>query len=110
MSTWFYEGNIAVPKNEQGSIDCDYGYETENMVIFPISPEEYEQLEQYGIIDKLNSIDGVLVDRFESDFIPLNKLSKCLSVFRDSKQFADCEFAKALKTGLNNGYGVYTQF
>ena len=78
MLPWFYEGNITVPKNAQGNIDCDQGLITDNVEVFYISPSEYDKLTDYGVITELNLIDGVFVDRFESDYIPFDKLSKCL--------------------------------
>lgn len=108
MLPWMYEGKIYVPKDGKGYNDCEYGITSNNIEVFSISPAEYEKLENAGVIAKLNSIDEVMIDRFESDYIPYSALKKCLSLFRENHDLANCEFAKAIKTGLNLGFGIFT--
>lgn len=107
---WFYEGKILVPKNDKGQHDCEYGIESTDVDVFSIEPSEYSKLYDTGIISALNMIDGVMVDQYEGDFIPLDKLSECISVFREFGVNDNSNFLLSLKTGLNNGYGIYTEF
>ena len=105
-----FEMYIAVPKNKKGIAECITGEYKENVEFFDISKEEYLTLFHEGIIHRLNTIDGVLVGSYESDHIPFEKCHACLKAINDSKQFSNGEFAKALKAGLSNGYGIYTEF
>lgn len=109
MLQWIYDGMILVPKNEKGNKDCELGIVSSDVEVFSITPDEYDSLEKSGIIAALNEIDGVMVDQYESDYIPVDMLSKCISVFRQF-DIKDGMFLLSLKAGLNNGYGVYTSF
>ena len=110
MLQWIYDGMILVPKNENGIRDCEFGFISNDVEVFPISPDEYDQLEKTGIISALNELDGVMFDQYEGDYIPLELLSKCISIFSQFNVYEDCLFLQALKTGLKNGFGVYTLF
>ena len=101
---------IAVPKNKDGIAECITGVYTENVKLFDISKEEYLTLFYEGIIDQINTIDDVIIGSYESDHIPFNRCYDCLCVIRQSKQFANGEFSKALQAGLLYGFGVYTEF
>ena len=105
-----FEKYIVVPKNNDGIIECKTGDYRNNVEFFDISQDEFKGLYESKVADQLNSIDGVMFDEYESDFIPFEKLGDCLRVFRESEKYRNCEFAKAIKAGLNYGFGIYTEF
>ncbi len=106
-----FQRHIAVPKNQKGIEEClSAEYSKDNVAVFTISQEEMDQLFKTGIMGKLNSIKGVLIDDYESDFIPRDKLSDCLAVFKESNIMKDSNLALAMKAGLNYGFGIYTEF
>ena len=110
MLPWIYDGKILVPINEKGISDCEFGFISNDVEVFPMPSDEYEKLEKIGIIAALNKVDGVMVDQYEGDYIPLELLSKCISVFSQFNVYEDSMFLLVLKTGLKNGHGVYTSF
>lgn len=103
--------HIAVPKNENGIKECKSGkYTSENTEVYDIDEDFFYGMWKDGMYQKLNSIEGVMFDDVESDFIPFQVLGKCLEVLHGDKKYKNSIFANAFKAGLNYGLGIYTEF
>lgn len=102
---------ISVPKNSEGKQDCDYGeYETENVVNYDVSDNEFRALLRNGSIVAMNTECGLMIQDYESEVIPVDKIARCMSIVREHGDYIDGAFMQAFKSALNFGTFVQLEF
>jgi hypothetical protein len=73
----------------------------------------YEQLWGSGVFDKLNNCLGVIIDDFEDEMIPYEKLTKAIEVVETSAP-KDCDYSEPLlclmKLAQKNHTGIFFYF
>ena len=99
---------ISVPINSKGERDCDYGeFETENVKNFDVSESEFRALLRNGSIREMNRGCGLLIQDYETETIPMEKLAKCMSIIREHGEYTDGAFMQAFENALN--FGTFAQ-
>ncbi len=73
---------VYLPLNETGILELKQcvEVETENLKIYKFSPEEYFYLESKKYFDFLNSECSCIIDLFEDEDIPNDKLNSALEI------------------------------
>ncbi len=74
---------ILVPKNEQGIIDTDYGYVTDNVARFDLDIKEYSDFSP--IVGIYNNIFGTMIGSHEDELIENSDLKKAKSIIEGLK-------------------------
>ena len=99
---------ISVPKNKKGEEDCDYGYfDSEDIIDFDVSDEEFWALKMNGSIDEINIDCDLLIQDYETETIPVEKIARCMAIIREHGEFVNGAFMSAFKHALN--YGTFAQ-
>lgn len=73
---------VYVPKNKKGveEFDCLVEEETSNLKIVQFTPEDYFYLNKIKYLDSLNVECGCIIDLYEDDIIPLEKLNNAIEI------------------------------
>lgn len=73
---------MSVPLNKKGIEELEYGVEESNNIkVIHLSNSEFEELYQDGgVFDRINEKCDLMIDDFESETIPNDKLEYCLSI------------------------------
>jgi hypothetical protein len=86
---------MSVPLNKKGIEELEYGVEESNNIkVIHLSNSEFEELYQDGgVFDRINEKYDLMIDDFESERIPKEKIQYCLTI-------VDGKYAK-FKEALN---------
>lgn len=77
---------ISVPLNEKGIEDYNYGKEnSDNIKLFKLSENEFDNLCNNGIFDKINFKCNLLIDDYESEEISASNLEIALNIVKKNK-------------------------
>ncbi|MCI6191105.1 MAG: hypothetical protein MSA89_12250 [Clostridium sp.] len=77
---------ISVPLNEKGIEDYNYGKEDSNNIkVFELSENEFDNLYNNGIFDKINFECNLLIDDYESEEISGSNLEMALNIVKENK-------------------------
>ena len=102
---------IVVPKNEDGEHDCDYGdFESDNVLIFPVSEKEFRALSRNGAIDRMNMECDLLIQDYESEIIPAEKIASCMDIIREHGEFVNGAFMNAFEHVVDCGTFAQLEF
>lgn len=72
---------IRVPKDEKAMRDYDYGIQRkEQMEEMILTKEQYENLDNIGIFDRINEKCDILIDDYEEEVLVLEKIPLALEV------------------------------
>ena len=108
MATVENERWIAVPKNEKGKQDCDYGdFDTENVVNYNVPEKEFRALIKNGAIDEMNIECDLLIQDYESEIVMVEQIETCMSIIKERGEYTDGVFMKAFESALS--YGTYAE-
>lgn len=84
---------IRVPKDIKAMEDYDYGSQRpEQMVEWILNEEEYTKLDKLGVFNYINNECDIIIDDFEEEVLPFNKLSKARDIIENliiNNQFND---------------------
>ncbi|WP_316160142.1 hypothetical protein [Clostridium sp.] len=85
---------MSVPLNKKGIEELEYGVEESNNIkVIHLSNSEFEELYQDGgVFDRINEKYDLMIDDFESERIPKEKIQYCLNILDDKY----AEFKEAL--------------
>lgn len=77
--------HLSVPLNKKGIEELEYGdMNTENVKVIELSYSEFEDMYKDGsIFDKINEECNLLIDDYESETIPNEKIENCLAIVED---------------------------
>lgn len=77
---------ISVPLNEKGIKDYNYGKEdSDNIKVLELSENEFYDLYDNGIFDKINLKCNLLIDDYESEKISDSNLEIALNIVKENK-------------------------
>ncbi|MDB2102154.1 hypothetical protein PMW00_03865 [Clostridium paraputrificum] len=76
---------LSIPLNKKGIEDLEYGVEESNNIkVIMLGDSEFEELyKENGIFDIINEECNLLIDDFESERIPKEKIQYCLNIVDD---------------------------
>ena len=76
---------MSVALNKKGIEELEYGIEeSDNIKVFYLSVLEFEELYQHGgVFDRINEKCDLMIDDFESERIPKEKIQYCLNILDD---------------------------
>lgn len=101
---------ISVPLNEEGIEEYDQGIEnTENIKVFKLDEEEFEELYSSGIFEKINLECNLLIDDYESEIIDSKNLELSQNISKGYKLKSD-KFNKALELAMGKDTFVGLDF
>lgn len=102
---------IFVPKNKSGEEDCDFmRHFSKNVVQYNIPENEFGDLMNDGVFDRINHECDLLIDDFEDEIIPLKAIANCIRIMREYGRHKKGVFNTALKTALDYGTFVDIEF
>ncbi|NWK12793.1 hypothetical protein [Clostridium cadaveris] len=93
---------LSIPLNKKGIEELDYGVEkSDNIKVIKLSDSEFQELYQSeGVFDRINEECNLMIDDYESETIPNDKLNYCLSIVENKyvKLMAALKLAKEYNT------------
>ncbi|GAA0684792.1 hypothetical protein [Clostridium cadaveris] len=96
---------LSVPLNKKGIEELNYGVEkSDNIKVINLSDSEFQELYQSGgVFDRINEECNLMIDDFESETIPNEKLDYCLSIIQNKhiKLIEALNLAKEYNTFLD---------
>ena len=88
---------ITVIKNNQGMRDYEYGIDASpHFNEFELEEDEFETIALSGFWQRINEKCELLIDDYESEMIPNNKIDECISIYDELKLSQDSVLYKAL--------------
>ena len=88
---------ITVIKNNQGMHDYEYGIDASPHINgFELEEEEFDTIAMSGLWLKINERCELMIDDYESEMIPNNKIDECISIYNELKLPQNSVLYKAL--------------
>lgn len=103
--------SIVVPKNKNAEIELDYNRADETTLItWNLSNSEYKELEHIGVFNKINNLCEVLIDEYEDEHIPAEKLVIISEIFSKSSNDLVKELSKLINEAIERNTSIHFYF